>query len=165
MTTPTVSGKVVVRRESRWRLLFRFAVVGVSNAVIDLGVFNLLIAVDPTRRPLQLVAYNTVAVALALANSYWWNSRWTFRSGDDVIERWSLTKRRVLFVLQGLLNIAVNDLAVAGVASLLQSAQVLGTSLADNVAKIAGMTAASAVSFLAMRFVVFQASHHEPLAN
>ncbi len=138
--------------------LWRFLAVGASNVAIDLGIFNLLLALNPTRHPLQLVAYNTVAVLLALLNSYWWNSRWTFKHAVAGRSRWSVARRRVLFVGQGVVNVAVNDLAVAGVSAALAGSQ-LPSQFTGNMSKVAGMVAASLVSFVLLRHVVFR--HHE----
>jgi putative flippase GtrA len=54
-------------------------VVGTSNAVIDVGVFNAVLAAFPTRATVPLLAYNTAAVVLAATNSFVWNRRFTFR--------------------------------------------------------------------------------------
>jgi putative flippase GtrA len=55
----------------------QFSLVGTSNALVDVGTFNLLLW--PTHSPGLLVAYNVAALALANANSYLWNTLWTFR--------------------------------------------------------------------------------------
>jgi membrane-associated phospholipid phosphatase len=57
----------------------KFSLVGISNALVDLGVMNLLLLVHPTRSPEVLVGYNLVALALTNSNSYLWNTLWTFR--------------------------------------------------------------------------------------
>src|SRR5215217_4033378 len=56
----------------------QFSLVGISNAMVDLGVLNLLLLIYPTRSPEILVLYNLVALALTNANSYLWNTLWTF---------------------------------------------------------------------------------------
>ena len=56
----------------------QFSLVGVSNALVDLGVLNLLL-LAPTRDPELLVGFNIVALVLTNANSYLWNTLWTFR--------------------------------------------------------------------------------------
>jgi putative flippase GtrA len=57
----------------------QFSLVGVSNALVDLGVLNLLLLLAPTRDPELLVGFNIVALVLTNANSYLWNTLWTFR--------------------------------------------------------------------------------------
>lgn len=132
----------------------RFAAVGVANAVLDLAVFNLLFFLDPTRSPALLVAYNTCAVIVAIANSYVWNSRWTFRDRPrhGRLDRW---RQRTLFAVQGGVNLAVNDLAVLGLSLLLTPVLGLGATTAANASKVLAMLTASAVSYLLMHHVVF----------
>jgi glycosyltransferase involved in cell wall biosynthesis/putative flippase GtrA len=137
----------------------RFALVGALNAAIDVGLFNVFLLIHASRSPATLVVYNTVAVLAALTNRYAWNSRWTFRSRNNLQNRpW---RQRVLFALCGGLNITINDLVVAGVTAILESAT-LSATVAGNLAKVAAMLTASAVSFLVMRTVVFRC--HPPSA-
>jgi glycosyltransferase involved in cell wall biosynthesis/putative flippase GtrA len=140
-------------RPRRGAQLRRFALIGGLNAGLDLALFNVLLLVHPTRAAATLVGYNTVAVIAALVNSYVCNSRWTFRHlAAHPGRRW---RQRVLFGTQGILNIVVNDLVVAVVTAALNSGTPLPATVAGNVAKVTAMVAASAVSFVAMRHVVF----------
>ncbi|MGH9071347.1 MAG: GtrA family protein [Acidimicrobiales bacterium] len=136
----------------------RFVVVGGSNAVIDFALFEIFILVHPTRDPDTLVAYNTVAVICALANSYRWNRSWTFRGSHASAGR-ALWRERLLFLAQSVLNLAVNDLALAGITVLLNRNHLLAhdTTAANNIAKFVGVLVASTTSFVAMRLVVFRA--------
>ena len=47
-----------------------FSVVGVGNAVVDLGILNMLLWLWPTGDSGMLALYNTVALLFANANSY-----------------------------------------------------------------------------------------------
>ncbi len=47
--------------------------------LVDVGALNLLLFLAPTGSPELLVLYNVVALVLANANSYLWNTLWTFR--------------------------------------------------------------------------------------
>jgi len=131
----------------------RFAVVGALNAGVDLAVYNVLLLLDPSPSPPALVAYNTCAVLAALANSYLWNSRWTFRERRRRApeRRW---RERFLFTVQGGVNVAVNDAVVLGL-SLLTAWLGLGSAWTANGVKVVAMLAASAVSYLLMHRVVF----------
>ncbi|MDQ3639727.1 MAG: GtrA family protein [Actinomycetota bacterium] len=72
---------------------------------MDLGVLNLLLLISPTRSPELLVVYNVVALVVTNANSYLWNTLWTFR------HRAHHDARQVgLFTVQGILNVAVGGL-------------------------------------------------------
>src|SRR3712207_4290311 len=50
-----------------------------GNALVDLGMLNLLLWLWPTGDSGMLALYNTVALLSANANSYFWNTMWTFR--------------------------------------------------------------------------------------
>ena len=129
----------------------KFTVVGLANAVVDIGTLNLFLWLASTRDPTILTLYNGVALVLANLNSYVWNTRWTFRSRA---KRRDL-RQRVLFTLQALVNISVsNGIFFVLVHPILVYTQVPAY-LAGNVAKIISVTVASMLSFFIMRYVVF----------
>jgi putative flippase GtrA len=68
----------VVRTPANWIQLTKFALVGGSGYVINLGVFTLL--GDEVGVPHQVAA--VAAFAVAVVNNFLWNRYWTFRSGD-----------------------------------------------------------------------------------
>jgi putative flippase GtrA len=128
----------------------KFSIVGLSNAVIDIGVLNLFLWLEPTRDVTLLVLYNGVALVLANLNSYIWNSLWTFRGRAEHDLR-----QIILFALQVLVNIGVSSgLFWALVHPIIVYTEV-PTYLAGNVAKIISVTVASTISFFIMRYVVF----------
>lgn len=58
----------------------RFAVVGIINTAVDLAVLNTLIAVSHRGRSGLLYSlFKAISFLVAVLNSYWLNSRWTFR--------------------------------------------------------------------------------------
>jgi putative flippase GtrA len=133
-----------------WQYL-RFCVVGLSNALVDLGVLNSLLLLHPTHSTLILLADNTLAVCLAIVNSYLWNTRWTFR-GQVTHDR----RERTLFVGQAALNVATNNLVLLAMASVLPPTLGIVSLLGSNLAKLAAMLVASTTSFLLLRTVVFR---------
>ncbi|MBA2782181.1 MAG: GtrA family protein [Rubrobacteraceae bacterium] len=129
----------------------QFSLIGGSNALVDLGVLNLLLLVWPTRSPEILVAYNVVALVLTNANSYLWNTLWTFRhqARHDA--------RQVgLFTAQGVLNVAVGGLLLWLLAHWLLTHTDLSPLAGGNMAKVVSMVAASTMSFVFLRFFVFR---------
>ena len=129
-----------------------FCTVGLSNAAVDLGVLNLLLYLHPTQSVWVLLLYNTVAVSLAILNSYFWNIRWTFRGLARKTPR-----ERILFVAQALLNIATNNLVLLAMTGVLASVtDDLSAYLISNAAKLAAMVVASSTSFLILRTIVFR---------
>lgn len=128
----------------------KFSMVGLTNALIDIGALNLLLWLAPTREAWLLAVYNLVALVLANVNSYFGNTLWTFRG------RASHNRRQTsLFFLQALANIAVsNGLFYVLVRGLLVYDVVPGW-IAGNVAKAISIVVASVMSFFLMRYVVF----------
>jgi putative flippase GtrA len=112
----------------------QFSAVGVSNMLVDVGALNLLLFLAPTGSPEVLVLYNVGALVLANANSYLWNTLWTFR--DQARHD---AKQAGMFTARGLG--AYTDL----------SPWVVG-----NVAKAVSTVTASTVSFLFLRLFVFR---------
>ncbi len=137
----------------RWRF-FKFVFVGLGNAFIDLAVFNGLYWAMPTKNVLQLVMYNTLAVGAAILHSYFWNTRWTFR--DRVRRRGpGASRQRVLFLVQSVGNVVVNDLILGFIAPWILHLHAMPINVASNLAKLAAMFLASLTSFLLMKLVVF----------
>lgn len=142
------------RRQRSWHQLVRFLAVGLSNAVIDVGVFNLLLLARPTTSTTTLLLFNTVAVLAAITNSYLWNTRWTFRA-ERARSRRGRWRQRAGFLTQSVLNVVVND-AVLGTAVTLISLGSFSRTLTNNLAKLLAMFVSSSLSFLVMKFFVFR---------
>jgi putative flippase GtrA len=129
----------------------RFQLVGAANAGVDWGVFGLLTLVAPPRSVLTLVVYNSVAVAASLVMSYYGNSRWTFRGAVGAKAPWSR------FVAQGLVNVAINNGAVAGL-GMIWLARGATAAVWAIASKALAAALASLVSFTLMRRWVFRPS-------
>lgn len=127
-----------------------FTIVGISNAVVDIGVLNLFLWLQHTRDPSLLFLFNGVALVLANTNSYIWNTLWTFRGRAEHNVRQGL-----LFALQALVNIGVsNGLFWVLIRPLLNGTEIPAY-LVGNVAKLISIVVASTLSFFLMRYLVF----------
>jgi putative flippase GtrA len=138
------------QRARKYVTYAEFSVVGVGNAIVDLGTLNLLLWLWPTGDSSMLALYNTVALLSANANSYFWNTMWTFRRQA---RRTNLVQKRIGFVGQALLNIGVNNAlfwAAVGWLITIPLPAVVG----QNIAKVISTVVASALSFLVLRYVV-----------
>ncbi len=128
----------------------KFSLVGLSNAVVDIGILNLFLWLQPTRETSLLVLYNGFALVLANVNSYIGNTRWTFRGRAE-----HSLRQRTLFCLQALLNIGISTgVFWALIHPLLVNTEVPAY-LVGNVAKIISVVVASVISFFILRYVVF----------
>ena len=129
----------------------KLTLVGLANAVVDIGTLNLFLWLAPTRDPSLLALYNGVALVLANLNSYFWNTRWTFRGRAQRRD----PRQRLLFTLQALFNICISN----GLFFLLIRPVLIYTDipayLAGNVAKLISVVVASTISFFLLRYVVF----------
>ena len=155
---PPVAGEPTaapVRRVLAWRQYGQFATVGFVNAAVDLGILNILMAVFPTTSRLGLTVENSLAVALAILNSYLWNTRWTFRRQAD-----GSARQLTLFVAQSVLNIGINDLVLILTAGQVHALHIGPHWVKVNLAKGVAMAFASSMSFFVMRLVVFRPGAH-----
>jgi putative flippase GtrA len=65
-----------VRRGHNWLQLVRFATVGATGYAVNLIVFAICVHVLKIDYKLAAV----VAFAISVANNFWWNRHWTFRT-------------------------------------------------------------------------------------
>ena len=129
----------------------KFTVVGLSNAAVDIGTLNLFLWFASTRDPAVLALYNGVALVLANLNSYFWNTRWTFRHRAKRRD----ARQRILFTVQALFNICVsNGLFFVLIRPVLIYTEIPAY-LAGNVAKIISVAVASTLSYFVLRYLVF----------
>src|SRR5918997_540649 len=124
----------------------QFSLVGASNTLVDVGVFNLFLLIWPSHSPGLLLAYNVAALVLANANSYLWNTLWTFR--DQARHD---AKQVGMFTAQGLLNVGMGSLLLWLVAHGLGAYTDLSPLVSGNVAKVVSMVIASTMSFSFLR--------------
>ncbi len=129
----------------------QFSLVGISNMLVDVGALNLLLIVGPTRSPELLVVYNVGALILANANSYLWNTLWTFK--DQARHD---AKQVGMFTAQGLLNVAVGSVLLWLAARGIRAYTDLSPWLGGNAAKAISTVSASTLSFLFLRLFVFR---------
>jgi len=129
----------------------QFSLVGISNAMVDLGVLNLLLLIYPTSSPEILVLYNLVALALTNANSYVWNTLWTFRdhARHDA-------KQVGTFGLQAAVGIGVSTIVLWLVAHGLVAYANFPPLIGANVAKLTSMLVGSTTSFVLLQFFIFR---------
>lgn len=128
----------------------QFGVIGVSNALIDIGTLNLLLILFHTDDRILLLLFNTTAYSLAVANSYYWNARFTFKHAAERSNR-----QRILFVIQGLVSLGVSNLVFLGMNELLELAAVPNW-WRYNIAKGLAMFLSSLASFFMVKYVVFK---------
>lgn len=128
----------------------KFSVVGLSNAIVDIGTLNVLLWLAPTREAWLLAMYNGLALVLANVNSYLGNTLWTFRGRANFGRR-----QNVLFLMQAIVNIAVSNGLFYLLVRFLLVYDVVPGWIAGNTAKVISIAVASVISFFLMRYLVF----------
>lgn len=131
----------------------RFLIVGLMNAFVDLAILNFLMFTFPTRSSAVLLIYNTFAVICAITTSYILNRRWTFADQANNSRRQTL-----LFWMQGILNIVINDAVLALTSRYFLRSFNLPLIISGNLSKAVAMFMASSISYTVLRFLVFRTS-------
>ncbi|OQY46877.1 MAG: hypothetical protein B6242_06565 [Anaerolineaceae bacterium 4572_78] len=107
MTSFTDKVKQTDKRREVKRFI-KFSIVGASGAVIDFGLFTLIIILTGWRTPVYITIANTISVAVAIVNNFVWNRLWTFpesRSRDR-------NTQLVQFVLVNIMGLFINSAIV-----------------------------------------------------
>lgn len=128
----------------------QFSVIGLSNAAIDIGILNILLLLFHTDERGLLLLYNTIAYTLAVANSYFWNARFTFQHSAK-----GSSRQRILFIVQGIVSLGVNNLVFIVNNTLLEIFGVPNW-LRYNVAKGLAMLLSFLASYFMIKFFVFK---------
>lgn len=126
-----------------------FSVIGLFNALVDIGSLNLLLIIWPTTDKQMLLLFNSIAYTLAVTNSYIWNSRLTFREHAEFN-----TREKIFFVGQAIVSLLIsNTVFILGVSIL----ELLPLShwITNNIAKGLAMFLSSTASFFFMKYLVF----------
>ena len=64
--------------EASIKKFVKFAIVGISGTVVDMGILFLLTSIG-----WQTLPANTVSYSAGIVNNYLWNSRWTFKQAKE----------------------------------------------------------------------------------
>ncbi len=135
--------------------LLRFCMVGGLNTFVDVFAFNLLLWALPTQDSGLIVIYNSVAYLIGSINSLCWNRLWTFKQRSGVTRN-----QLVRFAFVTSLGILCND-AFLWLATTILTSLSLHSFLWVNFAKVCAIAGSVSVSYLGMRFSVFNKSEEE----
>lgn len=131
--------------------MVRFGVVGIANTAVDYVVFNVLAFVLGT--PVALA--NVISYSAGIANSWYWNRRWTFRDRPAGAARIAVPA----FIAINLVGLALNTSIVLGVLSIVRTTGLAGdapAAITANAAKVLAVGASYAWNYLALSRVVFR---------
>jgi putative flippase GtrA len=119
------------------------------NGVIDLVVLNLLLWYWSTTTAIGLFIINSIAYILAVLNSYFWNSRLTFRANAFLTSR-----VKIKFVIQAAVSLVISN-GVFLLFIYLFGRFSLPLWVDQNASKGLSMAVSSTASFFFMKFYVF----------
>ncbi|KAB8129363.1 GtrA family protein [Gracilibacillus oryzae] len=139
----------VKRKSGRFQFL-QFGIIGVGNALIDIGTLNLLLLLFYTDDRMLLLVYNTISYSLAVANSYFWNASVTFNRTSE-----GSNYQRIGFFIQALISLGISNIVFIGLNSLMEWLGVLNW-LRYNLAKGLAMLLSSLASFFMVKYYVFK---------
>ena len=153
----TVVGIVVARLAGKfWGTIYKFGKfgeVGGLNWLVDLGVFNLLIAVSGAAGGAVTVVYKAISFSVAVVNSYFWNRGWVFSDA----QKQDQTKEAGKFLIASLLGLGFNAILYSVIKF---GGQAFAPGISDimwaNIAAICGSLSAMVFNFILYKIWVFK---------
>lgn len=138
----------------------KYAAVGFTNAAVDFGVLNLLIALSGTATGLHYSLFKTTSFVVAVFHSYFWNKHWAFESTSTNKTQGEFFKFIVINVIVAAINIGVASLVV----NYIHPAFGLNANTWANVGAVIGSAAALIFNFVGFRLIVFKKNESGPLS-
>ncbi|WP_082084139.1 glycosyltransferase [Paenibacillus beijingensis] len=127
-----------------------FSSIGLLNGLIDLLSLNLLLQLWKSPSAVGLIMINTIAYALAVLNSYYWNANFTFQQDASFT-----SIEKITFSFQALLSLLISN-AVFLLSVYMFGLLTLPLWLIHNAAKGLSMAVSSVSSFFMMKYAVFR---------
>jgi glycosyltransferase involved in cell wall biosynthesis/putative flippase GtrA len=134
--------------------VFRFAITGFINTMVDFGVFNLLLIFSGTQNPVSIALINSLAVGISIITSYILNKRWTFPPTNR-------DRQLMRFIVVSVIGVVINSTTIALLAGLNSNVHVSAL-IFLNTAKILAAFISSAWNFMAYRNWVFRTEESKP---
>lgn len=139
----------------RWMGFFnqfgKFAAIGFTNAAVDFGILNLLIAKTGEMAGLMYAGFKALSFIAATSHSYIWNKYWAFNAGGTRGQA-----EFVKFFSVSILALAVNVGIASFVVNLIPPIPGVDARVWANMGAIAGSAIALVFSFVGFKMVVFK---------
>ena len=140
----------------RWFGFFKqfgkYTAIGFTNAAIDFGVFNLLIALTGKALGLAFPVFKGISFLVAVTNSYFWNKYWAFEAGESRGGKPEAIKFFIINVIAIVINIGIGSLIANGIGPV----SGFSDKIWANMAAVFGSAVALIFSFICFRLVVFK---------
>lgn len=129
--------------------------VGVSNTLVDLAVFNALLFITGiSRQGRGVVVLMGVSFYFAVTNSFIWNKKWTFRNKSS--DNKALKKQIATFFLVSLGGLALNLGAGQVIVNVIGPHWGINPTLWANFGKITGIILTVMWNFTGYKLIVFR---------
>jgi len=130
----------------------RFAVIGFTNALVDFGYLNLLIAYTGLEQGIWFSVFKGASFVVANISSYIWNRYWTF----EITDKSAHTNEYVQYLMISVVALIVNVIAASIVVNIMGPSFNLSLLIWANIGAITGSAAALIVNFVGYKLVVFK---------
>ncbi|MDB4939829.1 MAG: putative rane protein [Candidatus Doudnabacteria bacterium] len=140
--------KIIFAKNKALLQFIKFALIGVANTAINIGVFNFFVNATGITSGLPLVIISTVSFFSAVVNSYIWNTHWSFEEGFT-----NTVYQFEKFFLITFISLLVNDIAIIIVISLFNGA--FAPKELANIANIVGILLSMCSNFTGYKYIVF----------
>ena len=145
----------------RWLPLFdqfgKFVVIGFTNAAVDFGVLNLLIAGTGISTGIWYPAFKGVSFVCAVIPSFFWNKYWAFGaggSGRGWAEFWKFMSVMIIAIL-------INDGTASLVVNFIHPVLGLNAIAWANISAIVGSAVALIFSFTGFKVAAFKTDNSQ----
>lgn len=129
----------------------RFAMVGLLNTVIDLGVLNALMLLTGIASGIYFTVFKSISFLVAMTNSYIWNKRWTFKNLKPI----SL-KEYLRFSLVSMVGMIINVTTASLVVNVITPLQGIEPKLWANIGALLAVGVTLIWNFFGYRNIVFK---------
>lgn len=129
----------------------RFSAIGFTNAAVDFGVLNILIAWSGIASGILYAVFKTISFIISVTHSYFWNRRWVFQSQSEDKGREFLK-----FISIYIIAAAINVGTATGVVSFIEPMFGVSQNVWANFGAIVGSAVALTFSFIGVRSIVFK---------
>ncbi len=140
----------------RWFNFFnqfgKFAAIGFTNAAVDFGILNFLIAYSSITVGIYYSIFKAVSFFMAMVNSYFLNKHWAFNAGNDGARGVEFIKFAGVAIAAALINVGVASYVVNSIDPRFGFSPVVWA----NVAAILGSASALVFSFAGFKILVFK---------
>jgi putative flippase GtrA len=130
----------------------RFGIIGASNAFIDYGYLNILIAYTGIHSGAWFSVFKGISFIVATINSYFLNKYWAFDSGSKPSNHSEIIKFFGISIFAITVNITVASIVV----NVINPMWGLSPGIWANVGAITGSIAALIFNFAGYKFLVFK---------